>query len=106
MLLMFVCFFSSRRRHTIFALGTGVQTCALPISDLVPGMQVQDSGAPGMTSISIRGVAALSSGATVATYIDDVPVGSSGVYQDANIFNLDLLPYDIGRLEVERKRDG
>src|SRR3546814_5384582 len=35
-------------------------------ADLVPGMQVQDSGAPGMTSISIRGVAALSSGATVA----------------------------------------
>src|SRR3546814_14897798 len=27
-----LCFFSSRRRHTICALGTGVQTCALPIS--------------------------------------------------------------------------
>src|SRR3546814_17301931 len=26
-----VCFFSSRRRHTRFALVTGVQTCALPI---------------------------------------------------------------------------
>src|SRR3546814_10308071 len=25
------CFFSSRRRHTRCALGTGVQTCALPI---------------------------------------------------------------------------
>src|SRR3546814_12475064 len=29
---MVVCFFSSRRRHTRFALVTGVQTCALPIS--------------------------------------------------------------------------
>src|SRR3546814_8810566 len=31
---MFFCvfFFSSRRRHTICALVTGVQTCALPIS--------------------------------------------------------------------------
>src|SRR3546814_14092006 len=32
---MFVClyfFFSSRRRHTICALVTGVQTCSLPIS--------------------------------------------------------------------------
>src|SRR3546814_13833913 len=28
----FVVFFSSRRRHTICALVTGVQTCALPIS--------------------------------------------------------------------------
>src|SRR3546814_10038970 len=27
------CFFSSRRRHTRCALGTGVQTCALPIFD-------------------------------------------------------------------------
>src|SRR3546814_10025987 len=35
---MYVCcllvFFSSRRRHTICALVTGVQTCALPISTL------------------------------------------------------------------------
>src|SRR3546814_489855 len=29
-----MCFFSSRRRHTSCALVTGVQTCALPISDL------------------------------------------------------------------------
>src|SRR3546814_8313370 len=28
---MFICFFSSRRRHTRCALVTGVQTCALPI---------------------------------------------------------------------------
>src|SRR3546814_7571812 len=30
---MLVLFFSSRRRHTRCALVTGVQTCALPISD-------------------------------------------------------------------------
>src|SRR3546814_3195945 len=30
---MFIVFFSSRRRHTRCALVTGVQTCALPISD-------------------------------------------------------------------------
>src|SRR3546814_7311838 len=42
--LLFVCdsflfiffFFSSRRRHTICALVTGVQTCALPIWELPP----------------------------------------------------------------------
>src|SRR3546814_3030924 len=33
-------FFSSRRRHTSCALGTGVQTCALPIS------YIRDKGAP------------------------------------------------------------
>ena len=75
-------------------------------ADLVPGLQVQDNGAPGLTSISIRGVAAMSSGATVATYIDEVPVGSSGIYQAASILNLDLLPYDIERIEVLRGPQG
>src|SRR3546814_10652308 len=32
-----VFFFSSRRRHTICALVTGVQTCALPIYDSLIG---------------------------------------------------------------------
>src|SRR3546814_19776065 len=32
-LVLFVFFFSSRRRHTRCALVTGVQTCALPISN-------------------------------------------------------------------------
>src|SRR3546814_2067435 len=32
-------FFSSRRRHTICALVTGVQTCALPISPLAGGLE-------------------------------------------------------------------
>src|SRR3546814_20200468 len=32
--ILLVLFFSSRRRHTICALVTGVQTCALPISPL------------------------------------------------------------------------
>src|SRR3546814_3706400 len=35
MLSVIVFFFSSRRRHTRCALVTGVQTCALPISDPV-----------------------------------------------------------------------
>src|SRR3546814_3917037 len=32
-------FFSSRRRHTRCALVTGVQTCALPISDIFPALK-------------------------------------------------------------------
>src|SRR3546814_6855382 len=35
--LVFVFFFSSRRRHTICALVTGVQTCALPICPVAIG---------------------------------------------------------------------
>src|SRR3546814_3767439 len=41
---LFVVFFSSRRRHTRCALVTGVQTCALPISVLV-GAAVQSTPA-------------------------------------------------------------
>lgn len=73
---------------------------------LIPGLQVQDSGSPGLTEVSLRGVSALSSSATVATYIDEVPVGSSGIYQAANSLMLDLLPYDINRVEVLRGPQG
>ncbi len=73
---------------------------------LIPGMQVQSGGTPGLTSVSLRGIAATSSGATVATYIDEVPVGSSGIYQGANTLMLDLLPYDITRVEVLRGPQG
>lgn len=73
---------------------------------LIPGLQIQDNGTPGQTSVTLRGIANLSSGATVATYIDEVPVGSSGIYQGANTLMLDLLPYDISRVEVLRGPQG
>ncbi|MEN1925955.1 TonB-dependent receptor [Luteimonas qiangzhengi] len=75
-------------------------------ADFVPGLQVQDGGTPGLTRISMRGVAALSAGATVATYVDEVPVGSSGLYQAATALMLDLLPYDLSRVEVLRGPQG
>jgi outer membrane receptor protein involved in Fe transport len=73
---------------------------------LVPGLYVSTNGAPGKTQLSLRGVAPLSSGATVGTYLDETPLGSSGIYQAANFFALDLLPYDIGRIEVLRGPQG
>src|SRR3546814_16067100 len=41
-MIVYVCgfFYSSRRRHTRCALVTGVQTCALPISELLYGEAV------------------------------------------------------------------
>lgn len=82
---------------------------AVSLSDyaaFIPGLQVQSNGSPGLTRVSLRGIAALSSGATVATYIDEVPVGSSGIYQGASTLMLDLLPYDISRVEVLRGPQG
>src|SRR3546814_2229341 len=41
---LFLFFFSSRRRHTRCALVTGVQTCALPISDYGRGITIDTAG--------------------------------------------------------------
>ena len=72
----------------------------------IPGLQVNSEGAPGRVSIALRGITNLSSGSTVGTYIDETPLGSSGLYQSANVFQLDLLPYDIRRVEVLRGPQG
>ncbi len=75
-------------------------------ANYVPGLQATSDGTPGQTTIFLRGIAPLSSGATVGTYIDETPVGSSGLYQAATILALDLLPYDIDRVEVLRGPQG
>ena len=72
----------------------------------VPGMQVTNSGTPGQGTITLRGIAALSGSATVGIYLDDAPVGSSNIYNRANAFAIDLLPYDIERVEVLRGPQG
>src|SRR5438094_8511914 len=72
----------------------------------VPGFQVNSLGSPGQTVISLRGLAEITSSATVATYIDETPMGSSGIYQRADINELDLLPYDIRRIEILRGPQG
>ncbi len=72
----------------------------------VPGLQVTTGGAPGQAQIAIRGVRAQGGGSTVGTYIDDAPLGASNAYARANIFQLDLFPYDIERIEVLRGPQG
>src|SRR5947207_11409851 len=72
----------------------------------IPGFQVNSLGSPGQTTISLRGLADITSGATVATYIGETPMGSSGIYQRADINELDLLPYDVRRVEILRGPQG
>jgi outer membrane receptor protein involved in Fe transport len=76
------------------------------IGSYVPALQVDSGGTPGQTMISIRGIAPVGPGATVATYIDDTPVGSSSAYGGGVAFMLDLLPYDVERIEVLRGPQG
>ncbi len=72
----------------------------------VPGFQVISTGAPGRTAIALRGVAPISPSSTIGTYIDESPLGSSNLYQRATEFSLDLLPYDLERVEVLRGPQG
>ncbi|MGN7727235.1 TonB-dependent receptor [Luteimonas sp. 22616] len=72
----------------------------------VPGLQVQSSGTPGKVQVSMRGIAALSPGSTVGTYVDETPVGSNSLYQQATLYQLDLLPYDVESIEVLRGPQG
>src|SRR3546814_19286661 len=52
--LLYVFFFSSRRRHTICALVTGVQTCALPISSGETALALDVTGA-GLSAEEVAG---------------------------------------------------
>jgi iron complex outermembrane receptor protein len=72
----------------------------------VPGLQLQSSGTPGRTQVSMRGIAAMSPGSTVGTYVDETPVGSNSLYQQATLYQLDLLPYDVESIEVLRGPQG
>lgn len=66
----------------------------------VPGLQVDSFGTPGQTQLTIRGIAPLSSNATVGTYIDDTPIGATGFHERGGSFAVDLLPYDVKQIEV------
>lgn len=72
----------------------------------VPGLVVDSAGSPGQTMITLRGMSPLTSTAMVGTYIDDSPLGSSAGWLAASSFALDLMPYDIARVEVLRGPQG
>jgi iron complex outermembrane receptor protein len=66
----------------------------------VPGFQVDSFGTPGQTVLSIRGISPISANATVGSYIDDTPIGSTGFHDRGGSYALDLLPYDVRQIEV------
>ncbi len=73
----------------------------------VPGLQINNSGGtPAQGALSLRGIPPLGSGATVATYLDESPLGSSSNYGGAAGTVLDLLPFDIQSFEVLRGPQG
>lgn len=69
----------------------------------VPGLNLVSQG-PGQTQIVLRGITsgANTPNATVGTYIDDTPHGSSTVYTAGSALTPDLDPDDVQRIEVLR----
>jgi iron complex outermembrane receptor protein len=73
----------------------------------IPGFQVDSFGPPGLGRLTLRGITVgTSDSTTVGTYVDEVPLGSSSTYLNAGAFTLDLMPYDIERVEVLRGPQG
>lgn len=82
-------------------------TSLADLSGALPGVQIDTGGGPGLATISMRGISSLGgTGSVVGTYIDDAPLGSSANFAQASFFALDLLPYDIERIEVLRGPQG
>jgi outer membrane receptor protein involved in Fe transport len=71
-----------------------------------PGLAIQNGGSPGQASVTLRGIAPVGPGSVIGYYIDDTPLGASGNYAVATLFALDLMPYDMDRLEILRGPQG
>ncbi|HEX4479353.1 MAG TPA: TonB-dependent receptor [Rudaea sp.] len=76
------------------------------IAPYIPGFTVINGGSPGQAMLGIRGISPLSAGSTVATYIDETPLGTSSNYGAGSTDVLDLLPYDFQSVEVLRGPQG
>ncbi len=72
----------------------------------IPGLNVSSGGSPGQTTITMRGIAPVGPGAVVGFYVGDTPLGSSSNYGSAREYGLDLMPYDVERIEVLRGPQG
>jgi iron complex outermembrane recepter protein len=72
----------------------------------IPGVNLQTLGAPGYGNVEIRGISPQSIGATVSTYIDNIPVGGSSSVGESHDFLPDLDPADIQSVEVLKGPQG
>src|SRR5450631_202353 len=89
--------------------GAGLQKLqVLSLEDLAPMIPAfsVESVAPGQERLTIRGENAGGIGATVATYIDESPFGSSTALANGVILSGDFDTWDLQRVEVLRGPQG
>lgn len=72
----------------------------------VPGVSFTSYGRPGQTQVVIRGIAPLGLGSSIATYVDEIPVGSSSNEAQGSSYSPDIDPADLDRVEVLKGPQG
>lgn len=72
---------------------------------LVPGLSVE-TGTPGQTRITLRGINTGGVASTVGVYVDDVPFGSSTGLANAAVLAGEFDTFDVARIEVLRGPQG
>ena len=72
----------------------------------LPGVNHVGFGSPGLGAVILRGITSFPENATGAFYLDDAPMGPNGPWADACCEVLDLMPYDLERVEVRRGPQG
>jgi iron complex outermembrane recepter protein len=77
-------------------------------ADFIPGLTLQTSGAPGRSLVAIRGLTTgpNQTGASVGTYIDDVPFGSSTAFAEGGRQTPDIDPSQIQQIEILKGPQG
>jgi iron complex outermembrane recepter protein len=73
---------------------------------LVPGLNINDGTTPGKGALVLEGIPSLGAASEVAVYVSDTPIGSSSTYGSGGATILDLMPYDLDRIEVLRGPQG
>ncbi len=72
----------------------------------VPGLNITNDGVPGQSTITLEGIAPIGATSEAAVYVNDTPIGSSSSYAATSILTVDLMPYDLDRVEVVRGPQG
>jgi len=72
----------------------------------LPGLSLSAVGVPSAMVVMVRGIASLTDAASVVYYLDDTPVGSTNNWGHADEISLDLMPFDLDRLELLRGPQG
>jgi iron complex outermembrane receptor protein len=72
----------------------------------LPGLNMSTTGVPGESEIQLRGVGSSNNSVTLVYYIDDTPMGPALEPAWNPGLALELIPYDLERLEVLRGPQG